>query len=131
MSAVPVWVTTVSAPVQVEVMPTSMDATPDLVTLADAVDVMPTDTTAVPNSIPPVLSPVADAVIATPMLAERVKVEEWSAVTPSTTLMLARGTDVVGTVWVILDDLVNLLGSLVKRLGLTPSLDGAFKPITC
>jgi len=108
-----------------------MDATPDLVTLADAVDVMPTDTAAVPSSNPPVLSPVADAVIATPTLAERLKVAVWSAVTPKTTRMLAIVSLDKGTVWVILDDLVNLLGSLVKRLGFVPRLDGAFKPITC
>ena len=101
------------------------------IALAVAEDVTTTAIVAEPRDTLPMLVPVAAAVISTPMLAERVKVEEWSAVTPSTTLMLARGTDVVGTVWVIFDDLVNLLGSLENRLGFVPSLDGAFKPITC
>ena len=119
-----------NVPVQVDVTPTLTDATPDLVTLADAVDVIPTDTTAVPSSIPPVLSPVAEAVIATPMLAERLKVAEWSAVTPKTTRMLATVSLDNGTVWVILEGLVIMLGCFVKPLRSVLRLDGAFKPIS-
>lgn len=49
----------------------------------------------------------------------------------ATNLIVADVVPVDGGFCVTVPSRENLLGSLVKRLGFVPSLDGAFKPITC